>query len=56
VKGDALLRTVTTIKEDWTIASVVGVVAANDDLAYDPATSLDSILELTPEGRISNLT
>ena len=56
VKGDALLRTVTTIKEDWTIASVVGVVAANDDLAYDPATSLDSILELTHEGRISNLT
>jgi hypothetical protein len=56
VKGDALLRTVTTIKKDWTIASVVGVVAANDDLAYDPATSLDSILELTPEGRISNLT
>ena len=56
VKGDALLRTVTTIKEDWTIASVVGVVAANDDLAYDPATSLDSILELTQDGRISNLT
>ena len=56
VKGDALLRTVTTIKEDWTIASVVGVVAANDDLAYDPATSLDSILELTQDGKISILT
>lgn len=56
VKGDALLRTVTTIKEDWTIASVVGVVSANDDLAYDPATSLDSMLELTPEGKILVLT
>ena len=56
VKGDALLRTVTTIKEDWTIASVVGVVSANDDLAYDPATSLDSILELNPNGTISILT
>ena len=56
VKGDALLRTVTTIKKDWTIASVVGVVSANDDLAYDPATSLDSILELTQDGKISNLT
>ena len=56
VKGDALLRTVTTIKEDWTIASVVGVVSANDDLAYDPATSLDSMLELTQDGRISILT
>ena len=56
VKGDALLRTVATIKEDWTIASVVGVASANDNLAYDPATSLDSILELTPEGKISLLT
>ncbi len=56
VKGDALLRTVTTIKEDWTIASVVGVVSASDDLAYDPATSLDSILELNPNGTISILT
>lgn len=53
VKGDALLRTVTTIKEDWTIASVVGVVSAKDDLAYDPATSLDSVLELTQNGTIS---
>ena len=33
-----------------------GVVSANDDLAYDPATSLDSILELTQDGKISNLT
>ena len=52
VKGDSLLRTVATIEEDWTIASVVGVASAKDALAYDPATTLDSTLELLPDGKI----
>jgi len=52
VKGDSLLRTIATIEEDWTIASVVGVASAKDALAYDPATTLDSTLELLPDGQI----
>ena len=56
VKGDSLLRTVATIEEDWTIASVVGVASTHDVLSYDPATTLDSTLELLPDGRIINLT
>lgn len=56
VKGDALLRTVATIKEDWTIASVVGVASAKDSLAYDASTTLDSTLELLADGQIITLT
>lgn len=56
VKGDSLLRTVATIEEDWTIASVVGVASAKDALSYDPSTTLDSTLELLPDGKIINLT
>ena len=56
VKADSLLRTIATIEEDWTIASVVGVASANDDLAYDPATTLDSTLEILPDGKIIILT
>lgn len=56
VKADSLLRTVATIEEDWKIASVVGVASAKDSLAYDPATTLDSTLELLPDGKIIILT
>lgn len=55
VKADALLRTVATIEEDWTISSVAGVASANNNLAYDPATTLDSSLELLPDGKIITL-
>lgn len=56
VKGDSLLRTVATIEEDWTISSVAGVASTKDALAYDPATSLDSTLELLADGQIIILT
>jgi len=52
VKGDSLLRTIATIEEDWTIATVVGVASTKDALSYDPATTLDSTLELLPDGKI----
>ena len=52
VKNDSLLRTVATIKEDWTIPAVVGVAAVSNDTKYDPATTLTSAFELDTDGTI----
>ena len=56
VKADSLVRTIATIEEDWRITSVAGVASAKNSLIYDPATTLDSTLELLPDGKIIILT
>lgn len=55
VKNDSLLRTVATIKEDWTIPTVIGVASIDRTTKYDPATSLTSTLQLNLNGTISTI-